>query len=497
MKKINIFIVSICLLSLQACEHFLDLKPRNQKVVTTIEDYRDILASYVRLLKTSNPSDPVVFGGAYLYPEFDVAGTLGIYTGETSLDKAESKYYDPEKGEYTLVGKKMLCWLDTERYTWDYYYQFLGPVNLIISGIETAEGSDDDLRNYVRGEALVWRMFSYFKLLQYFAPCKNDAYGIPVYLKPYEDIGTAMPVRNTQTEVYAQLISDYQRVSELLEQTPSNDWNCAYRYDFLNAMMAGIYTYKAMSGAAGPDDWQHAAQCADEAMAGRTLANDPGVLKQMFDCSYGALFGDMTHDEFYFRIMDGYNGYICNFVRAYCKDGRTTDGAVNPLYYEMYADNDIRKEIYFNEDGTRSDKYNLYGEGPNWAGGAIIPFRLAEMYLIKAEALVRQGDAGKAKAVLEEFRRARYTGEAPSVSASPEKLLEEILLERTREFYMENDFRWLDMKRLGVSLERLVDGETFILEPDDFRYCFPIPQSEMEKNHNMVQTPGWDRVILP
>ena len=82
---------------------------------------------------------------------------------------------------------------------WRSYYSFLGPINMIIEGIKTAEGDDERLRDYVQGEALVWRAYSYFKLLQYFSPYKQDEYGVPVYLKPYEDPGNAMPKRETQT----------------------------------------------------------------------------------------------------------------------------------------------------------------------------------------------------------------------------------------------------------------------------------------------------------
>ena len=40
----------------QSCDKFLDLKPENIKVMSTIEDYRDLMASYMRYLKTPNRS---------------------------------------------------------------------------------------------------------------------------------------------------------------------------------------------------------------------------------------------------------------------------------------------------------------------------------------------------------------------------------------------------------------------------------------------------------
>lgn len=492
MNKIGLFIACLSGFLLMSCDKFLELTPRDQKVVSTIGDYRDIMASYMRLLKTPNPTQEKVFGvDAFAFPLFDVAANLGIYTGETNLNTASSFYYDKKNGTYTTSGKNIQTWLMTDVYAWERYYGFLGPINLIISGIGTAEGEDEALRSRVKGEALVWRAFAYFKLLQYYAPYADDAYGVPVYLTPDLDIGTAMPERKSQHEVYARILEDCKEALALLEGTASSEWNCAWRSDFIHAMMASIYTWRAMSGAAESTDWADAEKCASEAMLGRVLVHTAAELKELFD---GRQAGDETtgaSDEYYFRIVDGSNQQLLNFSRAYY-DGGVCDGRINRAYYDCFRDGDIRKKAWFNAIGTYNDKYNLRGIS---YGGCLMLFRLAEMYLIKAEALVRQGKTGEAREVLEEFCEARYSGpvELPS---DPEALLQEILDERLREFYQENDFRWLDMKRLGVRVERTIAGERFVLQPDDFRYSFPIPLRELQLNKNMVQTPGWEKVIL-
>lgn len=480
-----------------SCDKFLELQPRDKKVVSTIEDYRDIMASYMSLLKVPNRSQDPAFGIYFNYPYFDMAKYLGIYTGETNLAKTFLNY-DQNTNTYTTEGLKQMTWMNTEPYCWNRYYQFLGSLNLVISGIRTAEGENEDLRNYVLGEALTWRAFAFYKLLQYFSPYKNSQYGIPVYLKPTEDIGNAMPVRNTQPEVFKQIFEDCGEALKLLKQTPSNDWNCAWREDFINAMMASIYTWKAMSGATETTDWENAEKCATIAMKGRNLTDSPEILRQMFDSREVTPSTNMNSDEFFFRILDGNNGQIFDFVTAYYK-GTLVDGIVNSQYYMVYKDNDIRKEIYFTADGTQSDKYNLLGLGGSIIstakGGSLMLFRLAEMYLIRAEALVRTGKSGEARTILQEFKTARYTGDF-DLPNEPEKILQEILNERVREFYQENDFRWLDMKRLGIRLERTISGERFILEPDDFRYSFPVPAKEINLNRNIQQTPGWENVIL-
>lgn len=496
MRKINIiagFLIGLFCLS--SCDKFLNLTPRDTKVVSSIEDYRDIMASYMYWLKTPNRNQMTVFGvGSFVTPALDQSANLGIYTGETNLSTVLSYYYDKSKDEYTTNAKKLLTWLMTDPYAWNQYYDFVGPINMIISGIATATGNDEDLRNYVKGEALVWRAFTYYKLLQYYAPYKDNKYGVPVYLTPDQDIGNAMPARKTQEEVFAQILDDCEQALGLLEKTATNEWNCAYRNDFIQAMMASIYSWKAMSGAAEATDWQQAEKYATEAMKGRRMTNSAEVLKEIFNCKDVTPSTTLENDEFYFRIMDGDKHQVGSFKTGYYEDvwGSMTDGRVNEIYYSKFRDGDIRKIAWFNEAGTYSDKYNLMGGSE---GCCFILFRLAEMYLIKAEALVRMGKAGEARIVLEEFDQARYTVPV-DIPSAPEALLQEILDERIREFYMENDFRWLDMKRLGIQLQRTIKGETFTLQPDDFRYCFPIPKRELELNKNMVQTPGWEKVML-
>lgn len=504
MKKINILTAwLIGLLLFTSCDDFLNLKPRDKRVVNTVEDYRDIMASYMNFLKSPLPTREALFGIGFTYPYFDVSENLAVYTGESYLKKLGS-YYNEDKQEYTETGRKLLTWMDSKPYVWNQYYQFLGPINVLISGITTADGDNEELRNYVKGEALVWRAFSYYKLLQYFSPYKDNTYGIPVYLNPVDDIGTAMPPRNTQKEVFAQILGDCQEVLRLLEITGTSDWNCAYRYDFVNAMLASVYAWKAMSGAAEDSDWSNAEKCATEAMTGRQLTHSSEELREMFNCRDVTSETSVESSEFYFRIIDASKTpYVFNFSNSYYKNDGTSlgiaDGELNLSYYRYFSDNDIRKSAYFTADGTRSDKYNILGMGGSLlsisGGGCLMLFRLAEMYLIKAEALLRQGNVGEAQAVLQEFKNARYT-DAVVVPADKDALLGEILNERVREFYMENDFRWLDMKRLGIRMERVIAGEIHVLEPDDFRYSFPIPRKEMELNRNMVQTPGWENVML-
>ena len=497
MKKLMTILLAAVLLA--SCDKFLDLKPENIKVVSTVEDYRDLLASYMRYLKTPNRTQMTILGG-YYHPAFDVANAFAYRTGELTPNK-ESSYYDATLGEYTTAGVKRLTWEETTN-LWNTYYSFLGPINMIIGGIETAEGDDERLRDYVKGEALVWRAYSYLKLLQYYSPYKTgNEYGVPIYLKPYEDPGNAMPARETQTMVYQQILSDCEEVLKLLERTPSTNWNCAYEPVFVHSLLAHIYWYKAMSVVAEETDWQNALEHAEFAMKGRTFVYDPTVFASLFDATAGKEF---TNDEFNVRLIDGTRGYLVDVMNKYYQGSLVpyAETAPDPDFYALFKSDDVRKQTYFREQLDNSIKYDKYNISANtnifvqWglgsAGGIVMLFRSAEMQLIKAEALYRLGREGEAREALNFFKQGRYLDVEGSYTESD--LLSEILKERKLEFYHEQDMWWLDMKRQGTRMERVVNGTLYVLEPDDFRWCFPIPNSELEANKNMVQTPGWDEV---
>lgn len=121
MKKLMTILLAAVLLA--SCDKFLDLKPENIKVVSTVEDYRDLLASYMRFLKTHNRSQMKVLGDYFCYPDFDVASDFAYRTGELTPNK-KSGYYDATLGEYTTAGVERLTWYETPN-MWDSYYTFL------------------------------------------------------------------------------------------------------------------------------------------------------------------------------------------------------------------------------------------------------------------------------------------------------------------------------------------------------------------------------------
>jgi len=115
-----------------------------------------------------------------------------------------------------------------------------------------------------------------------------------------------------------------------------------------------------------------------------------------------------------------------------------------------------------------------------------IVLRLAELYLIRAEARVEQGNTAGAAADLN-IVRAR-TGLPPTTATDPAVLLTTILHERQIEFFAEWGHRWLDLKRTGEA-GAVLGAEKSGWQATDQLY--PIPANELTENPTLVQNPGY------
>jgi starch-binding outer membrane protein, SusD/RagB family len=122
------------------------------------------------------------------------------------------------------------------------------------------------------------------------------------------------------------------------------------------------------------------------------------------------------------------------------------------------------------------------------AENELVIFRLSDVLLMKAEALLRKGDAAAALVIVNNLRSVR--GATPFASLT----LTNLLQERGREMYWES-WRRNDMIRFGTFLEPLpaAPGTTSTrpVKSGPERLIFPIPNQQLSVNPNLVQNPGY------
>lgn len=119
--------------------------------------------------------------------------------------------------------------------------------------------------------------------------------------------------------------------------------------------------------------------------------------------------------------------------------------------------------------------------------------RLAETYLLRAEAYMDNGDLASAAA---DINVVRGRANALAVTAADVNI-DLILEERIRELYTE-EFRLLTLMRLGLLVERTRLYHTNPIVPganiQDYNNLFPVPQGEIDLNtgSDMEQNPGYE-----
>src|SRR5690606_19038967 len=145
----------------------------------------------------------------------------------------------------------------------------------------------------------------------------------------------------------------------------------------------------------------------------------------------------------------------------------------NPGAMTMFEAGDLRLDISIDTyEGL--DVVNKYPSGQQGTDPIIIT-RLAEMYLVSAEA---QGLAGIGR--LNELRAAR--GLDPVSASSDDEYLNLVLEERRRELFAEG-FRWVDLVRTGKAKE--------VLGIQDREVLMPIPETELLLNERLEPNDGY------
>jgi hypothetical protein len=141
------------------------------------------------------------------------------------------------------------------------------------------------------------------------------------------------------------------------------------------------------------------------------------------------------------------------------------------------------------------NKYNI-GQ-PNSAFMAppreyYVMLRLAEQYLVRAEAAANGGPGGLASAIADlNVIRSRAGLPALPASLGKDQVLAAVAKERQTELFAEWGHRWFDLKRTGKAHTLL--SAIPLKQPwaGDHQLLYPIPNTEISVNHFLTQNPGY------
>jgi hypothetical protein len=446
MKKYNVLIVAACMALLVGCASELDIEPKDSVTEEVALDSEEAIQSLL-VGAYDRMADDDLYGGWFQMTS-DLLGTNDDITWSGTFS-------DPRD----IWNKTITTSNAQAEVTWTEAYEAINVANIILANLSVI--TDEDERARIEGEAKFIRGLVYFDLVRLFAKDWADGnpsanLGVPLKLTPtdleYDPASSAIS-RNTVAEVYAQVLEDLTDAEQLLGEDNgfyATTWSA-------KAILARVYMQQR--------NYEDARAKANDIIESGQFALVDKV-SQAFNQA-----NNTSEDVFAVQItnQDGENA-LQTFYASTSFNGRR-DIRIRAEYDDLLEETDERKTalIYYDAAGRRlSGKYK-----DQFANISIV--RLAELYLIRAEANVRAGGTQVGPNTPgDDLQLIRARAKASDAPAEP--TVEDILLERKLELGFEGHFIH-DIKRT----------ETTITQQGTYEWnsnllVLPIPQREMDSN---------------
>ncbi len=518
-NKIKYLAVVLTALIMASCVNDLNVAPKDPNIITSLTvyntpaAYKEGLAKLYATLALSGQK-----GGD---DQVDIAGINGGFSNylrqywnaqELTTDESVMAWNDG-----TIKDLHWHTWSASNEFIAAIYSRIMYTVALCNEYIRvTAGNTDPDIIKY-NAEARFLRALAYTHAI--------DLFGNPPFVTEADSPGAFFPKQTTRALLFAYVESELKAIETVLgapkfeyaRADQAAAWTLLAKL-YLNAKVyigtdksADCITYCKKVLAAS---YSLAPKYANNFVADNNLSPEI-ILPIPSDGLHTQTYGGMTyliHAEIggsmppaTFGVGGGWGGI------------RTTKALVN-----LFADNTgaTDKRAMFWTDGQKLEISDIGQFTDGWAikkfsnvtsTGAAAPhahpdfvdtdyplFRLADVYLMYAEATLRGGTGGDAATALGYVNalRARAYGNATGNITAGQLTLDFILDERSRELYWEG-VRRTDLIRYGK-----FTGGTYLwpwkgkvqngVATDSFRDLFPIPSNDLGANPNLKQNPGYN-----
>lgn len=428
------------------CKKFLDKKQDATAVVpATLDDLQKLLdnSGLINIFHT---------------PSYGEMSADDYYMSDESYDRVAS-----------ALGEEQLHYYKWEKFfnengnnDWGVGYQPVYYANLALDILTKIprNHTNSALWDQIKGSSLFYRSYYFLLLLWDYA----KAYDVTT---AGQDLGIALrqtsdfnipSVRATNEESYRRVIDDTKESIRLLPDHPL----ITYRPSKAAAYGLLARCYFSMR------DYSQALLYADSALQltdalinfnGDDDIQDGRAHFKQFN-KETIFYTDMNKVGLIFNTSVGVSGIDTNLVR-------------------MYDSTDLRRQLFFEKP---EEYYMFTGSYSSMVNRLFSGIATDEMYLIRGECYVRQGQTEKGLSDLNKLLMNRYeTGTFSGYTGlTKEDAVNLFLNERRKELLMRG-LRWMDIKRLnaegrGIQLNRFVHGQYFELKPNSPYYALPIPE---------------------
>lgn len=450
----SVFILLTAISLLSSCKKLVDVEVPPDRIDRGMVFTNDATALsavaglYTQMIRTSTQfSNSAITIYAGLYSD-------ELYTTATSAS-VEEYYNNALLASNGTISNNL--WLSA--------YQLIFQANNIIEGLATSTGVSMPVKKQLEGEAKFVRAFCHFYLLNLFGD-------IPLITSTDYRVNSMIP-RIASAQVYDQIIADLNEAKSLMADAYPSASRVRPNSFSASALLARVYLYK--------EDWTGA-----ETEATRVI-NEPSYAlaanpANVFLIASGETIWQLMPTSATINTWEG-NVFI-------------PGGSTAPLYpisntlVSAFSSADTRKANWIKTVTIGTTTYNYPFKYKVKTSATLseyyVVLRLAEQYLIRAEARARQNKVTDGKADLNVIRL--RAGLSVTTATDQPSLLQAIESERRLEFFAEWGHRLFDLKRTGRAGPVLTAVKPGWNPTDSL---FPIPSVELNRNPALTQNPGY------
>lgn len=345
--------------------------------------------------------------------------------------------------------------------TWASAYDGINRANNLLDAIPNVSDMAEDEKAVATGEALFIRSLLYSVLVREFGD-------VPLVTEPSRGVSEASNVSRTPTaEVYTQIINDLEEAATLL---PPGHIDGRATQVTANALLARIYLESGKF-----------TQARDKA----TAVINSGLYS--LPANFRSNWTTKNNSEAIFELQYSVNSTnsLAFWYYPAVLGGRLGFAPSEDLL-DAFEPGDARRAASIDSVVANNGVVTYYGNKYHRVTSEddnVIVLRLAEMYLIRAEANARlNADAGTVRADLDVLRNRAGLADLPDTVTGQAALFTAILQERRVELAFEGH-RFFDLRRLGRA--------EAVLSLPPTRLLWPIPQGERDVNPNLSQNDGY------
>jgi hypothetical protein len=354
---------------------------------------------------------------------------------------------------------------------WVYAYKFLYEANACIEGITQSPSISTTAKKQLIGECKFLRAFLLFNL--------TNLYGqVPLITTSDYHFSQSMP-RTQEDLIYRQIISDLLEAKENLSSNIQSSNKLRVNFYSVCSLLSKVYLYQkkyieAESNASivinsGAYKLETSLNNVFLATSNETILALQSILTNI-ETFEGKTFVPILNRRPSYPIASTLlNSFEANDKRSQIGNWITTIINSGTTYYIPYK--------YKQSQHLNAIPLENY-----------VVFRLAELYLIRAEARAQQN---KIKEAIDDINLIRVRAGLDPLTATlnQDQIISIVLKERRSELFCEWGNRWFDLKRMNQAdtVLKTVKGSSW--QSTDTLY--PIPQNEINNNQFLVQNPGY------